>query len=274
MAIANESNFQSDITNLLAFFHEHLGINNFSNEVQHPIAREVIACIEDTSHGNLTQADARYRQLLGLADNLSTIKLHSNQANFRRFCKKISDAENYIGARFEALVCSALVKGGLKIGSEFLPQDRPDFKIKGASDLFIECTSVSFHPDKKDINKNAISKKICDAVEEKSKKSYATKRCALFIDWTYLFQIIMDLRDPEMQKCIDNLMSCITQKTNYGTVVLFSYAYEKDKKKFQVLPGRYDTADIDSGLEKLLDKYVPRGRFKTSASNMAFPQQG
>lgn len=263
-----------DLPFLVMFFNKVLGLKVLPNQqLDHPIAQEINTCFQDFANGNIAYGEVRYKQLLGVANNLATIGKNLDKDNFRKFCKKIASANNYVGARFEVLICAALIKRNAK----FISSERPDFQIFEKDLIGIECGSRTL--DSKKIIENpeeiwrALRDVLFDKKTGKNHKIYATKTCALFIDWTYLFQIIMSFKEST-QDNFDKLMKKISSEMNYGSLILFNYQYEKDKKEFSVNWGRYDNPDIHPTLNSFMDSFITNERRTVHAASTAFPQRG
>lgn len=261
---------------LTTFFKNELGIMVKPGATPHPITQELQAYYIDFVGRNEDLAEIRQKWLIGVADNLATIKIKANKDQYRKFCKKIANSRNYVGSRFEICVYSALLKMDIKVES----RESPDFFIGQEPKLGIECTSLSLG---KDItSKEQIGQKLEYMLfgsarkkkDAKNNKEYALNSCALFVDWTHLFQIVMGKSNQDFQKYLDDLMKDMCRRMKYGSLVLFTYAYKKNTSEFQILHGRHDAPHIDPRLEEFLDKLVPRRRFVVSTKDTIFPQYG
>jgi hypothetical protein len=170
----------------------------------------------------------------------------------------ISDnPSNSFGARAELIMLNLLLEDyyhdeTLSL-SNFTKRESPDYYISTPQgDVFLEVTHVRTHSNSK--RKGSTGYKIKRAIEAKSKKPYANRETALFLDITNLaYREALAGRDP-------NLLRAYAEKTlrasQFGAVVLVQSAFNSEGKYIPL----YQTflhGDASEALVGFLNRYYP-----------------
>ena len=213
-------------------------------------------------HHNSGQIELRQYGLCRLAiivSDLRLLKTASALLGFFRKRLKGSSGNEYWGWRFELDIATTLLKAGVAFQKgELLPggdEVNGDFVIE---DVRIECASV--HADK--LQFNSFLHKICSIANRKAKSSYASRKTALFIDVTNLFQVRLELgiplSDHELRRTARELLSTV----GFGAIVYSSWLVNKDVEPFryQNLFTREDASDIDEALSNFLTNRIGLGQ--------------
>lgn len=271
----NVNFFPTHFIELVFYFNNELGLKAISGKLEHQISNDIHNYFLDSLQGNDVLAKAGLQRLLFVGENLHTIKsfFDNDKDNYKKFCKKLSRAPTYVGARFELLIFSGLLKMGVKTKTEIIPQEKPDFRIKLEKDVFIECTSISFNGKREVLDNKTICNKIHSCIftgkDAKNKKTYASNNCALFIDWSNLFALVMERKDSDFSSYFSNAMTEMISETKYGSIALFHYELDKTTYIYSAKCFRIDSQNIDHNLKSLLDHFLP-STLSATTNNTAF----
>lgn len=196
---------------------------------------------------------------------LNTIQAYDEDL-LREFRNDFHEVEfdRYYGVRCEVETGRSLLLHGFG----FEHPDPPDFRFnyEGES-LEIECTSTHVE------SSTEYRQKICDVIHDKAGK-YSGGSTALFIDVTNILYHSVEEGEKVTR---ENLKDWITEDTEIfnwetGSILLWSYVYEKNTKRFHHAYIRSDTPNIGTDLESFLDENYPIDKFEGDA--FEFPSQG
>jgi hypothetical protein len=202
--------------------------------------------------GEFIERDAEILKVALLAKNLKEVRQHNEEAfsQFKRSIKKCMKAADFYGLRMEIQIASSLARKNIN----FTKRESPDFEITvNGQKVFIECTSLHFsatggNPDNK----------IIGAIRKKAHMPYANNNTALFIDFTNLLSI----SDRSVHKSIREIIEGELTDENYGSIMLFSYAFYDHGKSIVSHYTRIDSKHISKTLHEFIDKNFPRGKIE------------
>ncbi len=193
---------------------------------------------------------ASYFNLKLLVQDLNRVEKHDAMLldDFTGMLLK-SNEDNYYGDRLELQVASFLVGKNIP----FTKSESPDFwTTQGGKRIGFECTSVHYKTTKP--SDKALHDKIGKAINAKSKKTYAARSLAVFIDITNVHSFSTDadnlLGNPVSLK---NYLGNKLRRTNYGSIILFTYVLQSAPSLSWATASRVDAPNADPELLAFLD---------------------
>ena len=265
-------NFDKELSRLLKrqFLFARDSDGNFASlatVADHPISkrlRQIKTCLDAYNNyegaglpsiatDKLNRLYASYFNVKMLVQGLKRIEQHGLTLldNFADMLRD-SNEDNYYGDRLELQVASLLISKNIV----FTKSESPDFLITWKNQAVgFECTSVHYQTTRP--SHRTLQEKIRKAINVKAKKSYAGKNTAVFMDITNVHSFSTDddnlLGDPVSLK---NYLGNKLRRTNYGSIVAFTYIYENTPSLSWTLASRVDSPSIDPGLSDFLNAAV------------------
>lgn len=179
----------------------------------------------------------------------------------------IKNNDKYFGSRFEISIAATLQEKSLIFEKTEPPL--ADFYIDKYK-VYIECASR--HTDNDKIKEKWVSV-LKDTINKKSKKKYANKNTALFIDITNIYNGSMNYDNTLIDRdlLINELSDCI-KSSKFGSFLFFVYMHDVDNNFFRQNYIRIDNENITSDLLKFLDDNFVLGNLRIynfGVSNMS-----
>lgn len=234
----------------------------------HPLTQNFVAIDNYHKQGKLDLRNMLIGKIRLLVKHLKDIEKHdpSLLEHFRKKMLKVRDRE-YYGERLEINIASSLIRKNVK----FTKSESPDFKKIDNLDIHIECSSAHLTQEIKD--EKRLQGKLRKAILKKSKKGYARPNVALFLDITNIYY--HDIKTGSEFTFKENLHKFVRKvltKSKFGSVILFSYLLDPDKKQYFSNHVRIDNTKINDNLLNFLNSYFPLGN--VHFEKHFFPAQG
>lgn len=204
------------------------------------------------------------QMMISLFNELESVRIH-DKTLYTYLVKKIKDPEYYEeGFRFELFLANFLIKKEIQF-----EYGKPDYTIHLANKkIFIECTRA-YIPAGTITTTEKLLSKVLKKLEKKNSEPYAQKSTALFFDVSFIVAQINKGVEINLQKICESIGG-LKSKLNYGNIVLFYSAYNKENEQLEFKYQRIDLPNMDKNLSDFLDHHFVSGDFEINPTNEIF----
>lgn len=263
-AYENLNLFIENVTKLFESLDASIGLKIFfQGNANTILAKKLDKLFELYGAGDNVKFQIAFGSLLMLANDLEIVKAASPRC-FKKFKKILfsqKKSTSWEGHRFEVRIWASFWKKRIPI----INREKPDLLVEfRGRDTFIEAATTRVDAQK---NRSHLYR-VHRTIKAKNKKKYANSNTALFIDITNLMHLDSQVMATDN---LDDIIREINQdKTiKYGVVILFCYARNPEKDRYESIYKRVILDHCDANLRVMIDQEYPQGRYSIDMSEVA-----